>query len=33
MAPATIGLVIATVLALLTFAVFAALVWAGNHQH
>jgi hypothetical protein len=26
-------LVIATVLALLTFAVFAALIYAGNHQH
>jgi hypothetical protein len=27
------GWVIATLLALLTFAVFAALIWAGNHQH
>jgi hypothetical protein len=27
------GCVIATLLALLTFAVFAALIWAGNHQH
>ena len=26
-------LVIAIVLALLTFAVFAALIYAGNHQH
>jgi hypothetical protein len=26
-------LVIATILALLTFAVFAALIYAGNHQH
>jgi hypothetical protein len=25
--------IVAVVLALLTFAVFAALIWAGNHQH
>jgi hypothetical protein len=25
--------ILASALALLTFAVFAALIWAGNHQH
>jgi hypothetical protein len=30
---AIIVCVLATALALLTFAVFAALIWAGNHQH
>jgi hypothetical protein len=32
-APATMTGVIAAALAILTFAVFAALIWAGNHQH